>query len=351
MYTISNVVLKLDNVCKTFGSLTAVNKVNIEVKKSEIIGFVGPNGAGKTTTLKMIARLDKPNSGKIYILNKQGILQNIQKKPKNLVEMGFLIDIPHFYNSTPYQLLKYIGNLRNYPKEKLKQRIDQLLTVFNLNRWKYKKVKNFSKGMIQKLGFIAAIIHEPEIIILDEPQTGLDPDARISVRKCIKGLKNMGKTVFLSSHMLYEITEICDKIALINKGSIIEFDTLENLEKLLKTKEIICELITPILSEKEDLIISKLYQYLNPYLEKELDTSITKEKIIYNSKEKRIIIYYDGKEESRSEILHILVNEFKSDFAIDSFTKSKTSQLEKLYTQILNDNAQKARVNRERKSK
>ena len=346
MYFISKVILKLENVCKTFGSLTAVNNVSIEVRKGEVIGFVGPNGAGKTTTLKLIARLIKPTSGKIYILNKQGKLQNIQEKSKNLVEMGFLIDIPHFYNSTPYRLLKYIGNLRNYPKEKLKRQIEQLLTSFNLIRWKYKKVKNFSKGMIQKLGFIAAIIHNPEIIILDEPQTGLDPNARIDVRKYIRVLQKEGKTIFVSSHMLYEITEVCDKIALINQGSILEFDTLENLENLLMTKEIVCELIKPITLEKKDLIISKLIQHLEPYLDNNLDKSIFKKPIIYNTQEKRIIIYYDGKEESRSEILHTLVNEFRSDFVIDSFSKPRTSQLEKLYTQIINDNMQKPKLHK-----
>jgi len=268
-------VLILENLYKRFGNLTAVNNVSLEVKRGEIIGFVGPNGAGKTTTLKLIAKLIKPNSGNIFILNKQGKLQNLQGNSKNLVEMGFLIDIPHFYNSNPYRLLKYIANLRNYPKEKLKQRIDDLLTVFNLTKWKYKKVKNFSKGMIQKLGFIVAIIHDPEIIILDEPQTGLDPNARIDVRRYIRSLQKKGKTIFVASHMLYEITEVCDKIALINQGSIIEFDTLDNLENLLRTKEIICELLEPIPIEKKDLIITKLIQRLKPYLEKNLDPSIS----------------------------------------------------------------------------
>ncbi|KKM91447.1 hypothetical protein LCGC14_1228470 [marine sediment metagenome] len=98
-------VIKLENLCKKFGSLTAVNNINLEVKKGEVIGFIGPNGAGKTTTLKLIARLMKPNSGKIFILNKKGILQNTLDNSKNLIEMGFLIDIPHFYDSTPYRLL------------------------------------------------------------------------------------------------------------------------------------------------------------------------------------------------------------------------------------------------------
>ncbi len=333
-------VLILENLYKRFGNLTAVNNVSLEVKRGEIIGFVGPNGAGKTTTLKLIAKLIKPNSGNIFILNKQGKLQNLQGNSKNLVEMGFLIDIPHFYNSNPYRLLKYIANLRNYPKEKLKQRIDDLLTVFNLTKWKYKKVKNFSKGMIQKLGFIVAIIHDPEIIILDEPQTGLDPNARIDVRRYIRSLQKKGKTIFVASHMLYEITEVCDKIALINQGSIIEFDTLDNLENLLRTKEIICELLEPIPIEKKDLIITKLIQRLKPYLEKNLDPSISTDPISYNSQKKSFTIYYNGMDLSRTNILQILVNDFKSDFTIDSFSKPRTSQLERLYTQIINDNAQ-----------
>ena len=337
-------VIKLENLCKKFGNLTAVNNINLEVKKGEVIGFIGPNGAGKTTVLKLIARLMKPNSGKIFILNKKGKLQNTLENSKNLIEMGFLIDIPHFYDSTPYRLLRYIANLRNFPKEKLNQRIDNLLEIFNLTKWKYRKVKNFSKGMIQKLGFIGAIIHDPEIIILDEPQTGLDPNARIDVRKYIKSLQNKEKTIFLASHMLYEITEICNRIALINQGSIIAFDSLKNLEHLLKTKEIVCELIEPIPIEKKDLIITKLLQRLNPYLEKNLNPSISTNLISYHSQKKSFTIYYNGMDESKTNIIQILVNDFKSDFKIDSFSKPRTSQLERLYTQIINEKAQKPKL-------
>jgi len=331
-------VIKLDNVCKNFGSLKAVNNLSLEVKKGEVIGFVGPNGAGKTTTLKLIARLLTPNSGKILIINKQGKLQNLRENHKNLIEMGFLIDIPHFYDSTPYRLLKYIANLRNYPKKKLNQRIDHLLSDFNLTKWKYRKIKNFSKGMIQKLGFIVAIIHDPEIIILDEPQTGLDPTARIDVRKHIKSLQKKGKTIFVASHMLYEITEVCNKIALLNEGSLVGFDTLDNLEFLLRVKEIVCKITKPIPPEKINSLLKKLVQSLEPYLEIDLDPTISEESIKYNPNEKSFFIYYDGTEESSTKILNILVNEFKSDFTISSFSKPKTLQLERLYTQMIYDN-------------
>ena len=157
----------------------------MEVQNGEVIGLIGPNGAGKTTTLKLIAKLLRPNSGKILLRNIQGELQDINDKPKELVQTGFLIDIPQFYNSTPNRLLKLFAKLKQYPKEKINQRIDELLTTFNLISWQDKKVKTFSKGMLQKLGFIQAIIHDPEILFLDEPQTGLDPNARFEIRNYI----------------------------------------------------------------------------------------------------------------------------------------------------------------------
>jgi len=193
----TNTVIRIENVTKKYGNLLALNNISLEIQKGEVIGFIGPNGAGKTTTLKLIARLINPGSGKIYILDKDGKLQNIFEKFESLVEMGFLIDIPHFYNTTPYRLLKYILNIRNYPKGKINQRINELLTEFNLYEKKYEKLNHFSKGMNQILGFIIAIIHEPEIVILDEPQTGLDPNARVKVRKYIKFLKVKGKLFLL----------------------------------------------------------------------------------------------------------------------------------------------------------
>jgi len=341
-------VIKLENVSKKFGSFLALDDINLEVKKGEIIGLVGPNGAGKTTTIKLIAKLLRPNSGKILIKNNQGELQNLIENSRNLVQRGFLIDIPHFKNSTPYRLLKYFAKLQNYPKEKIKRRIDDLLTEFNLYEWKHKKVKTFSKGMLQKLGFIQAIIHDPEIIILDEPQTGLDPNARIEIRKHIKSLQNQVKTIFIASHMLYEIAEICDKIALINRGSIIGFDPIDNFEKILKTKELNCEIENSISPENLEPLITKLTQNLMPYLDQDLDPLISKIPIKYNPKENSFMIFYDGEKKSRGKILDILNNEFKSDFTIISFSSPKTSQLERIYSQLIAEDEKKLNQNQKR---
>jgi ABC-2 type transport system ATP-binding protein len=335
----SNVVIKIENLSKKYGNLIALNNLNLEVNKGEIIGLIGPNGAGKTTTLKLIARLIRPHNGKILIKNKQGELQNIFENSKNLIEMGFLLDIPQFLNTTPYRLLKYISNIRNYPKDKIKERINYFLKYFDLIDWKYKKIRIFSKGMMQKLGFIAAIIHDPEIIILDEPQTGMDPNARVKVRGFIKSLQKEGKTIFLSSHLLYEIGEICDKIALIDSGLIVAFDSIENLSQLLNTKELICKIANPISPENVGQLIKKMNLKLEPYLETDTDNISSNEKIMYDPQKKQFRINYNGELiESKGEILNILVNEFKSDFTIDSYSELRTNQLEHLYFQMIGEN-------------
>ena len=334
-------VIKLENLSKKYGSFLALDTVSFSVRKGEIIGLVGPNGAGKTTLLKLIARLIRPNSGSVFIKNIDCELQNVHKNSKDLIEMGFLIDIPHFYNTTPYCLLRHIANIRNYPRNKIKLRIDHLLKSFDLYKWKYKKIKIFSKGMIQKLGFMVAIIHDPKLIILDEPQTGLDPNARIKIREYLKSLQNEGKTILLSSHLLTEIREVCDKIALINQGVLIGFDTIDNLERDFKTKELICEIFNPIPKERVNYLITKLVRQLKPFLEAKVDHLNFEGSITYNNQKNFFTICYDGKQTSRSEILNILSTEFKSDITISSFYEPKISQLENLYYQMIEENPKK----------
>jgi ABC-2 type transport system ATP-binding protein len=334
---LNGAVLKLENLSKKYGKHLAVDKVNLEVYEGETIGLVGPNGAGKTTIIKMIAKLLRPTSGKVLIKNNLGELQDLHKNSRNLVRRGFLIDIPAFYNMTANQLLKYFASSQNYPRAKTKQRINELLKLFKLSDWKHKKVSTFSKGMKQKLGIITSLLVDPQIIILDEPQTGLDPKARIEIRKVIRELQNQGKTIFVASHMLHEISELCDKVALINHGKILAFNTIENLEKNLKTKELKGQLLNPISPENLKSITKRIYEKLEPYLDKNLDSSISKYQIKYNPEKKTFKIYYDGKVESRAEILEVLITEFKSDFQITSFTQPKTSILERIYSEMIMD--------------
>ncbi|MFX1313591.1 MAG: ABC transporter ATP-binding protein [Promethearchaeota archaeon] len=346
----SGIVIKLENLTKKFGSLTAVDNINLEVHRGETIGLVGPNGAGKTTTIKLIAKLLRPTSGRILIRTNHQELQDIKKISRTISNMGFLIDIPAFYDMTADQLLRYFAYLQNYPKEKINERIEELLMLFQLEDWRWKKVKTFSKGMTQKLGIIQAIIHDPEIVILDEPQTGLDPIARIEIRKYLRELQNQGKTIFVASHLLHEISEVCDKIALINNGSIIGFDTVDNLEGSLKVKSIECKLLEPIAPENLGPIINKLTEKLNPYLDLNLDPDISKIPIKYDPKNRGLIIYYDGKKESRGEILKILIKDFDNEFTIISYTKPEVSRLERIYSQMITDSMKMTQINIRRKN-
>lgn len=335
----TDMVLKLENVTKRFGNFTAVNKINLEVCQGETIGLVGPNGAGKTTTIKMIAKILRPNEGKILIRINHGELADLESVSRTVSQMGFLIDIPSFYNMTAYELLAYFAKIQKYPRDKIDARIDELLSLFKLLEWKHEKVKNFSKGMTQKLGIIQAIIHDPDIVILDEPQTGLDPLARIEIRKYIRELQSLGKTIFVASHMLYEISEVCDKIALINYGRIIGFDTVENLARTLKTSILKAEILEKLEPKNLGLILERLSNRLKPYLDKELDPNISKIPIIYRPEKQELRFYYDGKAQSQAEILKILIKEFNSDFTVSAFTQPKTSQLEMVYAEMVKDNS------------
>ncbi|MCK4380104.1 MAG: ABC transporter ATP-binding protein [Candidatus Lokiarchaeota archaeon] len=334
----SEVVMKFENLTKKYGNFTAVNEINLEVRRGEIIGLVGPNGAGKTTTIKMMAKILRPNSGRILIRTNHSELEDLQKVSSTITQIGFLIDIPSFYNMTAYQLLRYFANLQNYPKDQIDKRINELIRLFKLTEWKHEKVKTFSKGMVQKLGMIQAIIHDPEIVILDEPQTGLDPLARVEIRRYIRKLQSQGKTIFIASHMLYEISEVCDKIALINYGSIIGFDTVENLALVLKTSEINCVLLNPLNPSELETLLNRLSEKLNSYLDQNLDPLISKIPIKYYPEKQGLKIFYDGRNESKGEILKILIKDFESDFTVISFTQPKTSQLERVYAEMVKEN-------------
>ena len=337
-HPMSEVVLQIEKLGKNYGKFTALNDFSFSVRKGEIIGLVGPNGAGKTTTLKLIARLISPNSGKILIANINAELQDIYENSEDLIERGFLIDIPQFYNTNPWKLLKYIANIRNYPKNKINSRIDDLLKDFDLYRWKYKNIKTFSKGMNQKLGFIVAIIHEPELIILDEPQTGLDPESRMKIRKYLKSLQSEGKSILISSHLLSELRELCNKIVIINQGRLVGFDTIDNLERKFKAKQLICEIDDIISPEQIEPLLERINYALIDYLEKAGKDSDSKSNVSYNPDVPSLEINYDGLRESRSKVLEILAEKFKSDFTISAFYEPKISQIEKLYSKTVISN-------------
>lgn len=335
-------LIKFENLTKNFGQIRAVDNLNLEVYEGEIIGLVGPNGAGKTTAIKMLANILTPSQGRILIKDKHNKLQDIAINPKILFKSGFLIDIPNFYESmTAYELLKYFAKLQNCPKNMIESRIDEVLNLIELFEWKHQKVKIFSKGMKQKLGLAQAIIHDPQIVVLDEPQIGLDPKARVDVRDILKNLQKNGKTIFLASHMLYEISEICDKIALINRGMLLEFDKISELKKKLPIHEIICILLDPIEPKAVGSTLSMLEDKLNPYLIEASTYTNQQHHILYDPSVQGLKILYDGEDYTQNKILTTLIKE--TNLKVTSFFTPKAYQLERIYMALIKRDEAKRR--------
>lgn len=348
--TISEIpLIKFENLTKDFGQIRAVDNLNLEVYEGEIIGLVGPNGAGKTTVIKMLANILTPSQGRILLKDKNNKLQDVVSNPNILNKSGFLIDIPSFYEGiTAYELLKYFAKLQNYPKNMVESRIDEVLQLIDLFEWKHQKVKIFSKGMKQKLGLAQALIHDPQIVVLDEPQIGLDPKARVDIRNILKDLQKNGKTIFLASHMLYEISEVCDKIALINRGILLEFDKISELEKKLPMHEIKCLLLDPIESEYVGSILSMLEDKLKSYLVEASTYTNQQHHILYDPSVKGLKILYDGKEDTQNKILTTLIKE--TNLKITSFFTPKTYQLESIYMALIKRDEVKRRKDLEYKN-
>ncbi len=206
------ITLRVENVTKRYGEFTAVDDISFEVKAGRIFGFLGPNGAGKTTTIRMIVGITAPDEGKIELFG-QKISSALQDK------IGYLPEERGLYKKMKVQeQLRYFAALKDVPQKVADERIDFWLNRMGLSDWKQKKAADLSKGMSQKIQFIAAVLHEPELIILDEPFSGLDPVNVEALLEAIAELKANGKTIIFSTHLMETAERLCDDIILINKS-------------------------------------------------------------------------------------------------------------------------------------
>jgi len=222
-------VISVKNLTKIYADVKAVNNASFHVKKGEIFGFLGPNGAGKTTTIKSILGLIQTDSGEIYV---KGInMQHDGKAAKKFV--GYLPEKVAFYdNLTALQNMHFYAEMKNISKESCKPLIIEMGLKDAVN----KKVGKFSKGMQQRLGMARALLGNPPVLILDEPSGGLDPRGVALIRNKIKEMKSKGSSVFVSSHILAEVQEVCDRVGIISKGNIVAEDTVDNLRNRLNLK-------------------------------------------------------------------------------------------------------------------
>ena len=208
------IYLKLDNISKTYGKLKAVNNLSLSVFKGDIYGFLGPNGSGKSTSIRMILSLISPDSGKINLFGRDLSVDRF----RTLSRVGALIEKPDFYKYLTarknLEILARLSDVKNPAK-----RIDEVLNLVKLKERENSKVKTFSQGMKQRLGIAQSILHEPDLIILDEPGNGLDPQGQKEMRKLIQRLNSdFGITIIISSHILSEIEQIANRMVIINKG-------------------------------------------------------------------------------------------------------------------------------------
>lgn len=218
-------ILKLNNVSKYFGDYQATNNVTFSVKKGTIFGLLGPNGAGKTTIIRQITNIYYPDEGQILLFDEQ-------VSPKHQNQIGYLPEERGLYKKLKViEQLIYFGELKGLSKKEAENRARFWLVKLEANDWAEKKIQELSKGMQQKVQFISTILHEPEFLILDEPFSGFDPVNSEMLKNIILELKNQGKTIILSTHVMSQVEQLCDEIVLINKGKIVLSGRVRDIKK------------------------------------------------------------------------------------------------------------------------
>jgi len=223
----------INNLSKYYNKFLALDNLCLKVAQNENVGLLGPNGAGKSTTLKILCGLIRSSSGVAYI---DGI--NVADKPEQaLSRIGAIVETPEFYPFlTPEEILSYLGRLRGMRGDRLKRRIKEVIGLVKLEEWITVKIEKFSRGMKQRLAVAQALLHDPPILILDEPGLGLDPRGVVEFREIIAGV-GKEKTVLFASHQLVEVAQICNQVAIIDHGRLLAYDNIDELEKKYQSLE------------------------------------------------------------------------------------------------------------------
>ena len=221
-------MIRLQNLTKRYGKFTAVDGISLEVPRGELFGLLGPNGAGKTTTMRMIAGILQPTSGSVHVGGVDMLARPLEAKAR----LGFIPDRPFVYDKlTGGEFLRFAAALYGQDGPAVERRIDELLEIFDLGAWKHELTEAYSHGMRQKLIICGALVHRPELIVVDEPMVGLDPKSARLLKDLFREFVNRGGTVLMSTHTL-EIAEVmCDRIAIVYKGRIAASGTMDELRE------------------------------------------------------------------------------------------------------------------------
>ncbi len=232
----AKIMLKLNNISKSYnkGLIKAVDNISLDIKSGEIFGFLGPNGAGKTTTIKMIVGLLKPDNGNIIA---GGV--DVWEEPLRAKSMiSYVPDSPEIYDKLKgIGYLNFIADMYEISKDIREERIERYLEMFEIKDAVNDIIGSYSRGMKQKLVLTAALMNEPELFILDEPMVGLDPKSSFNLKETMRQMRDGGKTIFFSTHILEVAEKFCDRIAIINKGKIVAMGTMEELRSHAEERE------------------------------------------------------------------------------------------------------------------
>ncbi len=245
-------MIEVSHLVKSYSSVLAVNDVSFSIFPGEIFGFLGPNGAGKTTTMKMITGLLQPTSGTIHVSGKLLVEDPVQAKSV----IGYIPDRPYIYEKlTAQEFLVFVAGLYNIPRETALRRSEELLGLFGLPHVTHELVENYSHGMKQRLTMAAALIHEPKLIVVDEPMVGLDPKGSLLIRRVFRELcEEKGVAIFLSTHTLSIAEEVCDRIGILYKGRLVALGTLDELRERAAAGNARLEEVFLKITEEEELV-------------------------------------------------------------------------------------------------
>jgi ABC-2 type transport system ATP-binding protein len=219
-------MIRLQGVTKRYGKFTAVHPLDLHVEPGELFGFLGPNGAGKTTTIRMVTGVLRPSEGSIHIVDRDMLRDPVAAKR----HIGYVPDRPSLYEKlTGAEFLRFVSGLWGHDDALTQRRADELLELFELSAWKDTLVESYSHGMRQKLLISSALVHSPDVMVVDEPMVGLDPKGARLIKDLLRGFTDQGGTVFLSTHTLEVAEALCDRIAILHQGRIRAMGTMDEL--------------------------------------------------------------------------------------------------------------------------
>jgi len=250
---------------KVFGrkKVVALDGLDLEIQKGEIFGLLGPNGSGKTTTLKLLLGIISPTKGEAFVLGKP--VRDIHVKGR----IGYMPESPYFYQFlNPVELLGFYGELFSINKKERRKRIDELLELVGLSPYRNRVIRNFSKGMLQRIGIAQALLNDAELLFLDEPTIGLDPVGTMEMKSLFSRLKGEGKTILLSSHLLSEVEKSCDRVGILYNGRMVKLGSIQELLSVQDEVQITTKELSDEAKKKIERIVeengSKVLRFDNP---------------------------------------------------------------------------------------